>query len=227
VTGLVCTPLRTEYLAVRRPLAARGIRVERTGMGPKASGRSVDRLRVGAGPVLVAGVGGSLVAEVRSGEVVVATEVLDLESGRVVRTASPEALAAAVRRCGLVAHLGPVVSTPRVVGNRERRRLAADGALAADMESAWLAGLAADGSYGVLRVVVDTPGAPLLRVGTVRRGLVALRALRSCTPAIADWLETAGVDIPAGERRPKPEASGDVSCSGANGDGRAASRKVI
>jgi hypothetical protein len=42
----------------------------------------------------------------------------------------------------------------------------------------------------VLRVIVDTPDAPLLRLGTIGRGVAALRVLRRCAPAIAEWIST-------------------------------------
>ena len=44
-----------------------------------------------------------------------------------------------LRRAGLRVHIGPIVSGPRIVFGPERERLAATGAVAVDMESAWLA----------------------------------------------------------------------------------------
>jgi 4-hydroxy-3-methylbut-2-enyl diphosphate reductase len=43
-----------------------------------------------------------------------------------------------------------------------------------------------------VRVIVDTADAPLLRVGTARRGVTALRVLRQVAPVVAQWSALAG-----------------------------------
>ncbi|GAY11559.1 4-hydroxy-3-methylbut-2-enyl diphosphate reductase [Pseudonocardia sp. N23] len=189
---MVCAPLGVE----RRALdvgALRGVRVVRTGMGRRAGGAVAALAADGPRPVLVAGVAGALAPQVRPGDVVVADEVRDATGARgpvTVPTARP--LAAALRAQGLRVHVGPVVTTAQVVDGDRRIALATTGALAVDMESAVLAAAAAGGPFAVVRVVVDTPGAPLLRPGTPARGLTALRTLRRTAPALRAWLDATG-----------------------------------
>jgi 4-hydroxy-3-methylbut-2-enyl diphosphate reductase len=178
---ILCTPLRVERAAV---LAGRpAVRVVRTGMGSRRTRSRSGRL-AGSGPVGVLGVAGGLAPRVRPGDVVVASEV---RTGTLrVPCPSAELLAGALRRAGLTAHVGPIVSAG-LVGKRERAELAKTGALAVDMESAELAQLCAGRPFAVVRAVVDTADAPLLRVGTAGRGVAALRALRIAAPIVAQW----------------------------------------
>jgi 4-hydroxy-3-methylbut-2-enyl diphosphate reductase len=75
-----------------------------------------------------------------------------------------------------------------VVRGAERIALAARGALAADMESTWLAQAAAGRPFAVLRVVLDTPERELSRpLTTLTGGFAAWRALRRAAPALALW----------------------------------------
>lgn len=176
MTAVVCTPLLVEQVALGRLPAAR---VLRTGMGPRPA--------LPAGPAIVAGVAGGLAAHVRPGDVVVASEVRG--STAAVPIPSAPLLAGALRRLGLRVHVGPVVSRPKPVDGAARTHLAATGALAVDMESAYLA--PADGAFAVVRTIVDTPDHPLWRPGTVWRGVRALRALRRAAPAVAQWAAAA------------------------------------
>jgi nucleoside phosphorylase len=89
-----------------------------------------------------------------------------------------------------------VVSVERLVRGDRRARLHAAGAIAADMESAFLASAAGlTGTHGpaqatplaVLRVVVDSPGRELARPRIAVDGPLALRVLRRAAPALADW----------------------------------------
>jgi 4-hydroxy-3-methylbut-2-enyl diphosphate reductase len=179
MTATVCTPLRTEWLALRdRVHSARVVRTGR-GRGP--------RPEKGTGPLLVAGVAGALSEALRPGDVVVASEVLSGEQGApVARCPAAAIVAGDLRRHGLRVHIGPVVSVEGIVGDPERRRLLADrGALAVDNESALLA--APEGSTAVLRAVVDTPDRPLLSPGTPARGIAALASLRRAAPVVEAW----------------------------------------
>jgi 4-hydroxy-3-methylbut-2-en-1-yl diphosphate reductase len=187
---VVCTPLAVERAALRRRLGA--VPVVRSGMGRRRSAAAATRLAAaGPRPVLVAGLAGALDPRLRPGDLVVATEVRRAGAAPApVPTAAP--LAAALRRLGLRVHLGPLVSHPAPVHGAARVGLAAAGALAVDMESAWLGAAAGGGPFAVVRAVVDTPGAPLLRPGTAVRGLAALRALRRAAPALHDWLAATG-----------------------------------
>jgi 4-hydroxy-3-methylbut-2-enyl diphosphate reductase len=193
---LVLAPLGFEARALRRglaePQARAGVRVERTGMGPKRAERAATRAAaIPARAVAIAGVCGALDPALRPGDVVVASEV----RGPGGTTPIPGAglLLAAVRRLGLTADMGPILSMDHLANRREREELASTGAIAVDMESAWLAPAAGDRPLAVLRVVSDTPDRPLHRVlSTVSGGLTALRNLRRAAPALAGWAAAAG-----------------------------------
>ncbi|MYW89637.1 4-hydroxy-3-methylbut-2-enyl diphosphate reductase [Amycolatopsis rubida] len=182
MTPIVCTPLRIEQAALRGP----GPRTVHTGLGPRRAVAAATRLP--SGPRIVAGIGGGLSPEVRPGDMVVATEVRG-PSGAVPVPSAP-LLAGALRRLGLTVHLGPVVGSSHVVRERERASLASSGALAVDMESAWLA--AKGEPFAVVRAIVDTVGEPLLHPSTVANGLAGLRSLRRAAPAITAWAEAVG-----------------------------------
>jgi len=174
MTGVVCTPLYAEWLALRA-------------VGPVHTGRS--RGSAHEGPVLVAGVAGGLVDGIASGDLVVASEI------RVGRTAKPCHAAALIagnlRRQGFTVHTGPIVTTDHVVDSpAERAALAAQGAVAVDTESALLAG--DDGRTVVVRAVADTPAQPLWRMGMPWRGVRALRELRRSASVINDWSAATG-----------------------------------
>ncbi len=135
---VVLTPLGIEATAVRR--SAPGARVLVTGMGPRRVGawRGLHpRGLGGAGAVAVMGFGGAVQDGLRPGDLVVATEVR-CPDGTVTPLPCAPLVAGALRRAGLVAHLGPIASRRHLVRGAERRRLAATGALAVDMESGWL-----------------------------------------------------------------------------------------
>ncbi|MFP5347190.1 MAG: 4-hydroxy-3-methylbut-2-enyl diphosphate reductase, partial [Actinomycetes bacterium] len=114
-----------------------------------------------------------------------------------IRGAVP--LAASLHAIGLPARVGAVLTSPRVVRGDARRRLAASGALAVDMETYRLAAAAPGRPLAVVRAVVDTPSEPLARPGTVRRGLAALRTLRRAVPALEEWATSASPCKPAQE----------------------------
>ncbi|MGH3629291.1 MAG: hypothetical protein ACRDRL_17865, partial [Sciscionella sp.] len=101
-------------------------------------------------------------------------------------------LASAIADYGLTVHCGPIVSTARIVHGRERGRLAAEGALVADMESDVLVGAAETAPLAVVRVVVDTPGRPLRSPMTVPGGITALRSLAKAAAALPRWAEVTG-----------------------------------
>src|SRR5215468_9509544 len=189
-TLLVCSPLRLEARAVRRglPVPAGGsVRV--TGYGPARSRRQAQALSAADfGVLAIAGVGGGLTADLAPGDLVVGTEVSDGHG--TTRCAAAPLLAGELRRAGLRAVAGPVVTVDRLAGGAAtRQRLAAGGALLADMESAPLAAAAGDRPVAVLRAVSDTPARPLLSPRIVTGGLAALRA---ASPVLARWAGVAG-----------------------------------
>ena len=212
--AVLCTPLRVEQAALSG--AGRSMRVVHTGMGPRRAGATAATLSRHTGPVLVAGVGGALAPHIRPGDVVVATEVrsgtssalrfpnstaelftwlrtaLLWSSGaaelpaRSVAVASAPLLAGALRRLGLTVHTGPIRSVSRISG----AGTAGSDALAVDMESAQLA--TAGTPFAVVRAIVDTPDHPLWQLGTLHRGVTALRTLRACAPALELWAAATG-----------------------------------
>ncbi|MGH3798148.1 MAG: 4-hydroxy-3-methylbut-2-enyl diphosphate reductase [Pseudonocardiaceae bacterium] len=188
--AVLCTPLRVEQAALRR--AGRSMRLVRTGMGPRRAAATAARLSSGTDPVLVAGVGGGLVPQVRPGDVVVASEVRDDSGseGRSVEVPSAPLLAGALRRLGLTVHIGPIRSSSRIIPGHTQWAPAAGGPLAVDMESVQLAAM--DVPFAVVRAIVDSTDHPLWHVGTVRRGVRALRVLRACLPALEWWAAATG-----------------------------------
>src|SRR4029078_12752896 len=86
--------------------------------------------------------------------IVVATEVRG--AGEPVSCPAADLVASMLRRAGLPVHTGPIVSTPRIARGAERSRLAASGAIAVDMESAWLARGCAGRPWAVVRPGPDT-----------------------------------------------------------------------
>jgi 4-hydroxy-3-methylbut-2-enyl diphosphate reductase len=199
----ICAPLRAEERAVRRGLrdtgdaGRRGGRatVTRTGFGPaKAARRAEDLAREPFGMLVITGVGGALDPELQPGDLVVATEVRPGPgvAGETVSCPSAPLLAGELRRAGLTVRTGPVVTVTRLARGEERERLARDGAVLADMESAPLAAAAAGRPVVVLRAVSDVPGRPLAHPATVTGGLAALRSLRRAAPVLRLWAAAAG-----------------------------------
>jgi 4-hydroxy-3-methylbut-2-enyl diphosphate reductase len=175
----VLSALRVEALAV-------GGRVQVIGMGPR---RAADaKLRDAVGPVAAAmvGVAGGVAEGVVAGDLVVATELRTMD-GRTRVLASAELVAAALERAGLPVVRGPIVSVPRFARSDERAALGADGAVATDMESAWLADSLGDTPLVVVRAVADS-----LSGGPVLGGIRALAALRKVRPALEAWAEAVG-----------------------------------
>jgi 4-hydroxy-3-methylbut-2-en-1-yl diphosphate reductase len=170
--GTVCTPLRAEWLALRGRITAPLVR----------TGRAAGEVR--EDPVLVAGVAGALVDGIAPGDVVVASEVR--RGAETIPCHAAALVAGELRRLGMTVHLGPLVTTDRIVESvEERRALAASGAIAVDTESALLAGQA--GRAVVVRAIVDNSEQPLLRPGMPLRGIKALASLRRAAPAIDGW----------------------------------------
>jgi 4-hydroxy-3-methylbut-2-enyl diphosphate reductase len=186
----VCAPLRLEARAVRRGLGGGG-RVRATGYGGARARRHAAALAADSFDVLaVAGVGGGLASDLQLGDLVVGTEVSD-GAGSTACPAAP-LLAGELRRAGLPARTGRVVTVDRLVRGAERAQLARGGALVADLESAPLAAAADGRPVAVIRAVSDTAGRPLLSPGIVAGGLAALRSLRAAAPVLARWAAAAG-----------------------------------
>jgi 4-hydroxy-3-methylbut-2-en-1-yl diphosphate reductase len=178
---LIAAPLSLERLAILA--ARRPVNVVRTGMGPRRSEQALPRLTAAPARALaVVGFCGALDDTLGHGELVVAGELRDPE-GLVTPCAGAEMLVDELARAGLKARVGTIASARRLVVGDARGHLATAGAIAVDMESAWLAPAAAGRPFAVVRVVVDTPERevhrPLATVnGIFRASAVLRRAVR-------------------------------------------------
>jgi 4-hydroxy-3-methylbut-2-en-1-yl diphosphate reductase len=187
---VIAAPMSVEAAIVAS--AARGTRVRRTGMGPQralaaAGGIAQEAPRA----LLVLGFCGGLDAESVPGEVIVAEEVYAAEdeghpAARVRCECSAELLGRVAGR-GLKVRSGKIVCVSRLALGERRAALAAAGAIAVDMESVWLAPAAGERPFGVVRVVLDSPGHELLRPQAAAGAVRAARSLRRVTGALHDW----------------------------------------
>jgi 4-hydroxy-3-methylbut-2-enyl diphosphate reductase len=179
---LVLSPLRLEANAVRRGLTQPTSHVRRTGMGAARARKSAGkRTPHPFGAMVVMGTAAGLSDDLSPGDLVVATEVSDGET--TVALPGADLLAAELRRAGLTARTGRLITVQKLVKSSERVRLAADGYLAADMETAALLGAAGGRPVAVIRAVSDTGFGP----GIVGGGIAALRSLRKAAPVAEKW----------------------------------------
>ena len=191
--ALLLVPLAVERAALLG--ASGGAVVMQTGMGAPRARSAARRARyVAAGAVAVLGFCGGLRDDLRPGDVVVAATLGEAGDDGRHPTDDPGLLTAALRAHGLErVHVGHVVSSAKVVHGAGRARLAQSGALAVDMESAWLRDAAAGRPFAVVRVVVDTPSTRLLRPGAALCGFVTAElALRRALPAVTQWAAAVG-----------------------------------
>jgi 4-hydroxy-3-methylbut-2-enyl diphosphate reductase len=197
---LIAVPLRLEAWAISagRPPA----RIRRTGMGERRSRAAVPvLLEDPAAALLVMGFGGGLTAESRVGEIVVA-DVVRAEHGHEQKgrpeqpgEREPEIacrgageLARAIEATGLPVRHGPVVSVRKIAVGDARAALGESGALAVDMESAWLAQAARGRPFAVVRVLSDTPTQELFHPRGVIGIARACAMLRNVAAALHDWV---------------------------------------
>jgi 4-hydroxy-3-methylbut-2-en-1-yl diphosphate reductase len=183
----VLAPLSVEARAVRA--GAPWAQVHRVGMGPRRAARGAPVAEGGA--VLIAGFGGALDPELEPGDVVLASEL----RGPTGTTPCPDPaiLAGVLRRGGLRVRVGPIASSQRLVVRERRRTLQHTGALAVDMESAWLAPATRAQPLLALRVILDTHRQELLRpLRTISGAAVAYRTLRRACELVEDWARAIG-----------------------------------
>ncbi|TDD39508.1 1-hydroxy-2-methyl-2-butenyl 4-diphosphate reductase [Actinomadura sp. KC06] len=182
VGPVVCAALGLEARAVRRGLVRTPVVV----VGYRA--RHAGRLPDACAALVVIGFGGALDERLRPGDVLVADEIRGSGPGaEPVPCGAPRLLAEELIRDGLSVQVGPLVTTDHVVRGKERAIWAAQGARAADMESAVVAARAGNRPVAAVRVIVDGPGRPLLHPGMIGRGLAARRILARTGPAIERW----------------------------------------
>jgi 4-hydroxy-3-methylbut-2-enyl diphosphate reductase len=191
MTVLVLAPLRIEARALA-PGLTDGATLRRTGMGPRRARAAVAAAaRTDADAVAVAGFCGALDPALRPGNLVVATELRG-PAGTIECPTAP-LVAGALRRRGLTVHEGPLAGTARLVRGAARARLRATGAIAVDMESAWLASAAAGRPLAVVRAVLDTPSRELLNPFALAGGTArAFRSLRAAAGVLDAWGRAAG-----------------------------------
>ena len=184
---LVLAPLRLEANAVRRGLTNPTSHVLHTGMGTTRARKSAGKSQpLSFGAMVVMGTAAGLSADLSPGDLVVASEVTDGET--TVELPGADLLAAELRRAGLTARAGRLITVQKLVKSTERQRLAADGYLAADMETAALLDAANGRPVAVIRAVSDA-GLDLgtLRPGMIGGGIAALRSLRKAAPVAEKW----------------------------------------
>ena len=193
----VLAPLRLEATASQR--GAVTARVTRTGMGRR---RSLDAARrvvtemAANNPAAVVGLCGGLTSDLEPGDIVVASEVRSQNGDVSITLPGASLLAAWLAEAGLPVRCGAMVSTDRLMTGPQRQTLAADGALAVDMESAWLIAGIQQGDpqrpVAVVRVVLDTPRHELRSQHTLRNLPLARRRLTSVIPTLERWAEVTG-----------------------------------
>ena len=164
--------------------------VRRTGVGRRralASGRALAR-EGAIGMLVIAGFGGGLERGARAGEIVVADELRG-PGGERLECSAASVLATGLQGAGIEPRRGVLVCSRRPVLGRARTRLHdRHGALAADMESIWLAREARAQQLAVVRVLADAPAAGVWRPWRgVEHALAARRALIVLARALGDW----------------------------------------
>ena len=189
MTLTVLTPMGIEARAVRG--GAPWARVEKFGIGPQRAGQAASLVEDHDGTVVIAGFAGALEEHLKPGDIVLASELRGPD-GALVACGDPAILAGVLRRAGLRVHVGPIYSSPRIVHGARRRELAATGALAVDMESAWLA--KAHGRPVVtLRAISDSQDQEIYRPIRVAAGVrAAFRSLRQAAALLGEWADVLG-----------------------------------
>jgi 4-hydroxy-3-methylbut-2-enyl diphosphate reductase len=186
---VVLTPMSIEARAVRA--GAPWARVHQFGIGQRRAERSSSLARCADDAVLIAGFAGALDPQLEPGDIVLASELRGPDG--TLSCADPAILAGLLRRAGLRVHVGPIVSSPKLVHGARRRALAETGALAVDMESAWIARDATAQPLATLRVISDGQRHEVYRPLRVASGvLAAYRSLRRASALLGEWVEVLG-----------------------------------
>jgi 4-hydroxy-3-methylbut-2-en-1-yl diphosphate reductase len=182
---LVAAPMALEQRLIRS--SAPVLDVRRTGMGRRRSEAAGAALG-SAQPVpllVIMGFAGGLGPDARAGQVLVADEIRGT-AGELVACDAADLLASALTRAGVEVRRGVVASAARPVLGAARARMHERlGAVAADMESLWLARAANAQRLAVVRVLADAPAAGIWRPWRGVHSLLAARdALRRAAEAV-------------------------------------------
>jgi 4-hydroxy-3-methylbut-2-enyl diphosphate reductase len=121
------------------------------------------------------------------GDLVIASELRNTESTTSRNLPAAALLAAEFRRDHLPVHTGPLITSPRYVSSGERIGLAASGALAVDMESAWVMDYLPKNPLVVVRSISDTSTR-----GPMRGGIRALGSLSTVRGPLQRWARACG-----------------------------------
>jgi 4-hydroxy-3-methylbut-2-enyl diphosphate reductase len=158
-------------------------------MGPRRATRRASAVEGGA--ILIAGFCGALDPELEPGDIVLASELRGPTG--TTQCPDPSILAGVLRRGGLRVRVGPIASSQRLVVRERRRMLQRTGALAVDMESAWLAPATRATPLVTLRVVLDTHRQELYRpLRTLAGAAIAYRTLRHACELAEHWARALG-----------------------------------
>jgi len=150
----VLTALRSEAEAIGGGVMLTGVGMEQAGT---TGARMREQLAPGT-PVALAGIARRLDPGLAPGALVVATELRTTDGRPPRHLPAAELVAGDLARLGLHVRTGPLVSSSWPLSAEEARALAADGAIAWDMESAWLARQLPDHPIAVVRAIVETGG---------------------------------------------------------------------
>jgi 4-hydroxy-3-methylbut-2-enyl diphosphate reductase len=160
------------------------------GAGPERARRAgtmlASRLDEAAAVALV-GVAGALDSRLATGDIVVASELRTTDASYSRRLPAAPLLAAEFRRAKIATRSGTLITSPHYVRAGERAALAQSGALAVDMEAAWVMDYLPKNPTAVVRSISDTS-----ETGPVRGGVRALGALSSMRGPLKSWARACG-----------------------------------
>lgn len=161
-----------------------------TGVGMDQACTTGARMResLAAGtPVALSGMARRLVSDLVPGALVVATELRTTDGTPPRPLPAADLVASDLQRLGLHVRTGPLVSSSSPLSAEEAEVLAADGAIAWDMESAWLARQLPDHPIAVVRVIVESG-----RTGETNAPLRGLGSLLGVRTSLERWARASG-----------------------------------